>query len=236
MIDAIILVLAVCLIYSRSIRGDFLFDDHAILDMDFPRRNLVYKGLIDWDDPGNRESPPRSCTDLMTVPWGDAIRVFRDPSLKRALRSFWMEPRSLTHIGYLWNWRLDRWVFYSPSKDMLPYSFRWHAVNVFLHLANTFWLFLLIHRLRPAVAGPAAFLFALHPHQVAAVSYISGRASLQTTFFSLCAACIYLDPVSPWQLPGLFLSMLFSARSKEDGYAWSLFFLIIFGALHFFFG
>lgn len=241
---ALILILAVCLIYSRSIKGDFLFDDHAILDMDFPRRNLVYEGLIDWDDPGNRASPPVSCVELMrtfTPRFKDGVRVFRDRSLRRALRSFFMEPRALTHIGYLWNWRLSGRMFMQPinNRGLDDYfnPFPWHAVNILLHLANTLLIFLLVGNLRPAVAWPAAFLFAFHPHQVAAVSYISGRAALQTTFFALCAAHIcFIDAPALWLAPGIFLSILFASRSKEDGYAWTAFFLITFGGLHFYFG
>ncbi len=206
----------ILLIYSRSIEGAFLFDDHAISDFDFPRRWLVLRGFIDWDDPGNRESPPRSCTDIMTqhIP---GAPVFRPRSWTRTLRSLIQEPRALTHLGYLLTWKV---------AGLEPWA--WHAVNLAFHMVNTGLVFLLCRTLFPSsIAGAAALLFAVHPHQVAAVSYISGRASLQSCFFALLSvlAAHYGDPA------GSVLAIYLAIRSKEDGGAWSLIFFVSYTVL-----
>lgn len=180
----IFVVIAVIVIYSRSIRGEFLFDDHAITDMNFKRWELAWQGKDNPSDP---------------------------LSFSKALRYTFMEPRSLTHLGYLWTWQL---FGFAPMA--------WHAVNIVLHLANTFLVFLLTATIRPDVSGPAAFLFAVHPHQVSAVSYISGRASLQVTFFAIAAIYIAWSAPLITGLPALYLSATFATRSKEDGYLWLL--------------
>jgi hypothetical protein len=205
---------ATVLIYSRSIDGAFLFDDHAISDFDFPRRWLVFRGFIDWDDPGNRESPPRDCVDIMTQ---FSAPVFRPRSWRRTLRSLAQEPRALTHLGYLITWK---------AAGLEPRA--WHAVNVALHMANTGLVFLLCRTLFPSeIAGAAALLFAVHPHQVAAVSYISARASLQSCFFALLAVLSMSYAGNALSILAIYLAI----RSKEDGGAWSLIFFVSYKVL-----
>lgn len=175
---------AVLVIYLRSIRGEFLFDDHVISDMNFKRWELAYQGKDTFDDP---------------------------PRFFKALVYGFMEPRALTHLGYMWTWKM--------------FGFRpiaWHAVNIALHFANTVLVFLLVMQIRPGLAGPAAFLFAVHPHQVSAVSYISGRAALQTAFFSLAAIYVFIVMPLSVSFPVGTLSIWFAMRSKEDGFWWSL--------------
>ncbi|MCB1625831.1 MAG: hypothetical protein KDI32_14645 [Pseudomonadales bacterium] len=81
------------------------------------------------------------------------------------------------------------------------------AVNIVLHIANTvlvLWILLAFARQRltsddPATtaihgrlaAAIAALLFALHPVQSDAVSYISGRSSVLSAFFSLLALWLW---------------------------------------------
>lgn len=190
--------IAVIVIYSRSIRGEFLFDDHAITDMNFKRWELAWQGKDKPSDP---------------------------LSFSKALRYTFMEPRSLTHLGYLWTWQL---AGFRPIV--------WHAVNVGLHLANTFLVFLLAVNLRPEIATPATFLFAVHPHQVSAISYISGRASLQASFFALSAVLIAFLTISFWSFQVAFLSVAFSYKSKEDGPLWVILLAITFGVLRFWLG
>lgn len=199
-------------IYYRSIDGDFLFDDPALWDFDFPRRWEVVRGRIEWNDPRNRTSPPASIESMLCashVPLGANRRLFW---AAQALNNFMQEPRALTHLGYLLTWKFFE---FSPRA--------WHAVNVALHLANITLVYLFVRLFfAPSLAGSAALLFAVHPHQVSAVSYISGRASLQVTFFALAAAILGASN-NPAVLAGAFVSVLLAMRSKEDGPLWIMF-------------
>lgn len=179
---------AVLTIYSRSIRGEFLFDDPAIWDMDFERWRLTYQGKDKPSDP---------------------------PAFWKALSYGFFEPRSLTHMGYFWTWQA---AGFNPVV--------WHAVNMGFHLANTLLVYWIAGAIRPAAAPIAALLFAVHPHQVAAVSYISGRAGLQSVFFALLSVLVITSNPDSFLIgfPAYYLCILFSMRSKEDGALWCLIF------------
>lgn len=201
MIFLLVALFAILILYSRSVHGGFLFDDHAITDMHFERWERAWKGIIYPDRPAR---------------------------FRYALQTLIVEPRGLTHMGYYWTWKL---AGFRPAA--------WHRVNMALHFANTVLLYLFCRDLYGgAGAGIAAILFAVHPHQVAAVSYISGRASLQTTFFSV--AGIYLAnfgyPRSLWLLLPCITCAVFAQLSKEDGFLWILGFGLIFLALRFWLG
>jgi tetratricopeptide (TPR) repeat protein len=75
--------------------------------------------------------------------------------------------------------------------------FGFHLVNVALHAANAFLLF----RIAKGIGGPpasdfaamlAALLFAVHPAQTEAVTYLSGRSVSLMAFFSLGCILSYL--------------------------------------------
>lgn len=78
----------------------------------------------------------------------------------------------------------------------------YHALNLFLHLANTLMVFALVLRLvrirspeaRSSViaAGLGAALFALHPIQVEPVAWISGAKDVLSATFALAALHLYL--------------------------------------------
>lgn len=99
--------------------------------------------------------------------------------------------RPLLKLSYLLSW----------TAGGGPFGF--HLVNVLLHAANT----LLVYRLalwamegdaadvvpdRGAVPFVAAFLFAVHPVQTEAVTYISGRSMSMMAFFYLCSLFAYV--------------------------------------------
>ena len=68
------------------------------------------------------------------------------------------------------------------------YLFGYHAVNVALHLADTWLLFFLFRRrFGETTAGIAALLFAVLPVHVEAVTSIVGRAEVLAAFFLLLA-------------------------------------------------
>jgi tetratricopeptide (TPR) repeat protein len=90
--------------------------------------------------------------------------------------------RALLKASYALNWTLD------------PSPFGFHLVNIGLHAANAALLFLIGNLLTKhrAAALAAALLFALHPMQTEAVTYISGRSSSMMATFYLGAMLWYL--------------------------------------------
>ena len=80
--------------------------------------------------------------------------------------------------------------------------FGFHLVNVTLHAANAVLLFLLASRIGgPSISGFAALLpallFAVHPVQTEAVTYISGRSVSLMTLFYLGSLLAYLRGRDP---------------------------------------
>jgi len=70
----------------------------------------------------------------------------------------------------------------------------YHTVNLLLHLANTLLVFAFLRSLVQAtgIALVAAALFAVHPLQVEAVAWVSGRSILLSSLFYLGAMITYL--------------------------------------------
>lgn len=73
-----------------------------------------------------------------------------------------------------------------------PFGF--HLTSILIHLANTLLVFLLIRRLTREVliATLAALIFAIHPVQADAVTYISGRRDVLFSLFYLISFHCYL--------------------------------------------
>lgn len=92
--------------------------------------------------------------------------------------------RALLKATYTLNWTLG---------GGSPFGF--HMVNVALHALNAVLLFLIGKRLFPQHAGAAlaaALLFALHPAQTEAVTYISGRSTSLMAALYLASLLLYL--------------------------------------------
>lgn len=82
---------------------------------------------------------------------------------------------------------IDFWVWgRSPSG--------FHLTNVLIHLANTLLVFLLIRKMTASVwpSVIAALIFAVHPMQPDAVTYISGRRDVLFSLFFLASFHSYL--------------------------------------------
>lgn len=99
-----------------------------------------------------------------------------------------------------------------------------HAVNVCIHLLNGLLVYLLIIRLfareeaRSTLALTGALIFTLHPLNTEAVMWISARADLLCTFFSLLSLILTLqmsERRSFFSACCLFATFLFSLLSKE---------------------
>lgn len=96
-----------------------------------------------------------------------------------------------------------------------PFGF--HLFNVAVHAANAILVFYLLRALRPGRVGDllpflAALLFALHPVQTEAVTYVSGRSASLMALFYLGSLMAYVGADSPKPWPGRALSaVLFAA-------------------------
>jgi len=144
----------------------------------------------------------------------DDFNVIVDYSAVHSLRA-WAEAmpgiRPLLKLSYALNWTID------------PAPFGFHLLNIACHLASALLVFGLAQRLlgvAPAAALIAALLFALHPAQTEAVTYVSGRSvALMGLFYlgALHAACaeraIYRAALAP---------LLFAAALATKETAWTL--------------
>jgi tetratricopeptide (TPR) repeat protein len=122
----------------------------------------------------------------------------------------------------------------------LSYTLNWvsglgapgfHAVNVLLHALNAILVFALIRSWKSAsgpgadsdvqVAAAVGLLFALHPAQTEAVTYVSGRSVSMMTAFYLGSALLWLRP--PDRRRAQFASAaLFAAALATRETAWTL--------------
>jgi tetratricopeptide (TPR) repeat protein len=124
--------------------------------------------------------------------WDDDINLTANPSIQTLS---WNQIRDY-FTG-------DRWGIYKPLV-LLTYSVEYHlfslnphvyhATNLVLHLFNCLIVFGLVKVLcgRPGTAALAATLFGVHPLQVEAVAWATGRKDLLAGFFVLGSLLFYL--------------------------------------------
>jgi len=130
--------------------------------------------------------------------------------------------RPLLKLTYTLNWTSD-WG-----------ATGFHAVNIFIHGLNAVLVYMLALRwirLFPGAAPSAtsallaALLFALHPAQTEAVTYVSGRSvSLMATFY-LAAILVWLRDEGKWRSAVSPMLMLAALMVKET--AWTLPFALL---------
>ncbi|PIR48178.1 hypothetical protein COU80_05560 [Candidatus Peregrinibacteria bacterium CG10_big_fil_rev_8_21_14_0_10_55_24] len=94
----------------------------------------------------------------------------------------------------------------------------YHLTNVCLHALNAllvYWLLFLLSRGRKDLAFLTALLFALHPVNAEAVSWVSARKDLLSGFFALASSIAYLRSRArfSWISASLFLCALLSKVS-----------------------
>jgi len=170
-----------------------------------------------------------------TFHFDDVLAIVRNESL-RHLASFW-PPSGNRYLGYLsfaLNYRVG-------GLDVLGY----HVVNILIHVCNALlvtWLTAATLRtpaLRRADAGPlvraylpltAALLFAAHPLQTQAVTYVVQRFTSLATLWYLLSLALYAEArlsmgderARTWRAAGLYAGSLLAAvaamRTKEIGF------------------
>lgn len=123
--------------------------------------------------------------------WDDDIHVTQNPSIQKfsfsnLYQQFLPTTKYMYHpvtmISYMVDWNL------AGGK---PWMF--HFTNILIHSANVLLLYMLLQRLQLS-AGIRAFialLFAVHPLQIEAVSWISGRKDLLYVFFYLTSLIMF---------------------------------------------
>lgn len=89
----------------------------------------------------------------------------------------------------------------------------YHVTNISLHVVNSFLAYFLMRFcVSPATALGGALLFAVHPIQTEAVTYISGRGELLQSLFLMSGAILFLKSRRPktwlWYLASLLLFFL----------------------------
>ncbi len=164
--------------------------------------------------------------------WDDRIYIFDNPVVEEAR---WGEigarPTGSYHRPVVFStFALERaWLRSGPAAMRLT--------NVALHAAVACVLLLAALRLGAprAAAAAGALLFALHPVQTEAVTYISGRTDLLAALFSLLALLLHArwrnwrsgqqSPARPAALAGALSCYLLALGSKESAAALPLAFL-----------
>ena len=137
--------------------------------------------------------------------------------------------RPLTYTTYLW----DHFWFNADPAVM-------HFENLFYHLLNSLWIYLICGLLlekeskhRAFYCAVAALLFGVHPLVTESVSWVSGRTDLLAGFFLLGATfCLLKYKLTrrwPWIMAALATSFM-ALLCKEAAIAFSPAFLLILAA------
>ena len=121
------------------------------------------------------------------------------------------------------NWHPLTWL--SHMVDFQLYGLEpggHHLTNVFLHVANTVLLFLLLHRLTGALWRSAfvAALFAVHPLHVESVAWVAERKDVLSALFWMLSLLAYTWYVERPQLTRYLLYLLpfaFGLLAKRYG-------------------
>lgn len=120
--------------------------------------------------------------------WDDEHHVTDLPVLRSpdGLRDIWTRPGATLQY-YPLTFTVFRMQYHLWGLHPAGY----HAVNVALHVLNTWLLFALLRRFRLRGAAFAAALFALHPVNVMSVAWITELKNVQSLFFALLSFHAY---------------------------------------------
>jgi tetratricopeptide (TPR) repeat protein len=143
----------------------------------------------------------------------DTFQPYHSPGFTNAL-SVWLNGvRPLLMFSY--------WLNYQFS----PAPFGFHAVNVLVHLLNSFLIFFIARKLLRRESSDwllpafAAAVFLLHPIQTEAVSYIVGRSECLSVFFLLAAFSVFLyrrSTAVSWTTSIAVLALFIAAAATKE--------------------
>ena len=116
----------------------------------------------------------------------DTYQPYHTPDYPSTLSAWIKGVRPLLMFSY--------WLNYQVSQA--PFGF--HAVNILVHLFNSFLIFFIVRKLVQPRSSDwllpafAAAVFLLHPIQTESVSYIAGRSECLSVLFFLAAFAVFL--------------------------------------------
>jgi len=115
-------------------------------------------------------------------------------------------------------WRPLLLIIYSAEWHLWgnsPVGF--HAVNIFFHLASATLVFFLLRRLFQKIgpAAIAALLFAIHPVQTEAVTYVSGLGDPLSLFLMLLGTYGFVALRSKWKYAAILALFVLALMTKE---------------------
>jgi protein O-mannosyl-transferase len=123
------------------------------------------------------------------------------------------QTRPLTYLTFHWNYLLG-----GPDPE------GYHWLNLILHAANCVLLLAIARKYLSAwVAGCIAVVFALHPLQTEAVTYVFARSTLLSTHFALWSLWFYARDRWAWSAALFGVSLL----AKEETVAMPALFLLL---------
>lgn len=115
------------------------------------------------------------------------------------------------------------WTFHLNFLAGGADAFGFHLVNVLMHVANSVLLLWIARQHVPSIAAFfAAAVFAVHPIQTEAVTYVFARASMLAAGFALLSFALFLRKRYGWSLATFGLSLL----AKEETTALPAFVLL----------
>lgn len=140
--------------------------------------------------------------------------------------------RDWDHIGAIFSASITAGAhipggFYRPVQILLylliyqafgDSSFAFHLLNVALHTANACLIYRFGKKLRfnPAVAFSTTLLWALHPMQVEAITYVSGTADPLFVFFVLLGLLVIVPRFQPQRILASIPLFILALLSKEE--------------------
>jgi tetratricopeptide (TPR) repeat protein len=157
--------------------------------------------------------------------WDDTALVLRDP----LIRSWQLIPEGFRHFLFLDATASD---FYRPlqrltfTMDYALFGFGapwgWHLTSICVHAAAAVALFFLARKLSGGstwIAFLAALVWAVHPLQTSAVTYVAGRADPLAALFGFTGLALALASLerSRWATVGAAACFLAALLSKESG-------------------
>ncbi len=168
-----LIVLAASIPYLGVLDSPFVFDDIKLV-----KDNELLR--VEGDEAVQRLS---AIFDISSTEWKD-----------REIRENY---RPLRFLSYYVDYQLSRASHLDFRPDDPPPLF-FHLQNLIWHVLNSLLVFVVGRRLLTSTPGAffLALLFALHPMQTEAVTYVSGRRDVLSTFFFLASLALYLrsDP------------------------------------------
>ena len=130
--------------------------------------------------------------DAEFITWDDPTYVTANPHLRGLSLSTTAWAFTTFYTG---NWHPLTWLSLALDYEMYGLHPRgYHLTSLFLHVANTLLVFLVLHRLTGALwrSTAVAALFGLHPLHVESVAWVAERKDVLSALFWLLTIAAYL--------------------------------------------